>query len=141
MKQITIFSFVVLMVLSSISCNVQGGKKESTQRSISAKVEVYYFHLARRCKTCLSVEETARKAVEVLYPEMVKTGEYVFKAINLDESENKVFAEELGIGGQTLLVVSGKNRLDITDKGFLNAHDLEKMKEEIQKAVDQALKG
>lgn len=141
MKQITIFSFVVLMVLSSISCNVQGSKKESSKRSVSAKVEVYYFHLARRCKTCLAVESTAKRAVEALYPEMVKSGEYIFKAINLDEPENKALAEELGIGGQTLLIVSGKNKVDITDKGFMNAHDLDKMKEEIQKAVDQALKG
>jgi predicted transcriptional regulator len=87
------------------------------------------------------VEENARKAVESLYADKVKKGDYSFKGINLDEDSSKSIAEKLGIGGQTLLVVSGNKKIDITDKGFMNAHDLEKMKDEIKKAVELALKG
>ena len=50
-------------------------------------------------------------------------------------------AAKLGVGGQSLLVVCGNNKVDITDKGFMNAHDLEKMEVEIKKAVEQATKG
>ena len=141
MKQITLFSFALLLILGNWSCNAQANKKAEANTTVSAKVEVYYFHFTRRCATCLSVEENAKKAVESLYADKVKKGEYSFKGINLDDDGSKSIAEKLGIGGQTLLVVSGNKKIDITDKGFMNAHDLEKMKEEIKKAVELALKG
>jgi hypothetical protein len=140
MKQITIFGFGLFMLLGAMSCNAQENKKEKAQQAVSAKVEVYYFHFTRRCATCMAVEENAQKAMETLYPEQVKAGEYTFKGVNLDEGNNKADAEKLGVGGQTLLVVCGDKKIDITDKGFLNANDLEKMKEEIKKAVELALK-
>jgi hypothetical protein len=141
MKQITLFSFSLLILFGSWSCNAQSNKKTDAKVSASAKVEVYYFHFTRRCATCLSVEENARKAVESLYADQVKSGEYSFKGINLDDDSNKSIADKLGVGGQTLLVVSGDKKIDITDKGFMNAHDPEKMKEEIRRAVELALKG
>lgn len=141
MKQIAFFSFALLLILGNWSCNAQTNKKADANTTVSAKVEVYYFHFTRRCATCLSVEENARKAVESLYADKVKKGDYSFKGINLDEDSSKSIAEKLGIGGQTLLVVSGDKKIDITDKGFMNAHDLEKMKDEIKKAVELALKG
>jgi hypothetical protein len=141
MKQITLISFALLLMLGNGSCNAQTGKNAEAKSSVSAIVEVYYFHFTRRCATCLSVEENAKKAVETLYADKVKNGEYSFKGINLDEDSSKPIAEKLGIGGQTLLVVCGDKKIDITDKGFMNAHDFEKMKEEIKKAVELALKG
>jgi hypothetical protein len=87
----------------------------------------------------MAVEENAKKAVEALYPDKVKTGEYSFSVINLDDASSKEIAKKLSVGGQTLLVVRGDKKIDITDKGFLNAHDLEKMKVEIKSAVDKVL--
>jgi len=141
MKQITLFSFAMLLLLGKVSCNAQTNKNAEAKSGVSAKVEVYYFHFTRRCATCLSVEENAKKAVETLYADKVKKGEYSFKGVNLDDESSKPIAEKLGIGGQTLLVVCGDKKIDITDKGFMNAHDFEKMKEEIKKAVELALKG
>jgi hypothetical protein len=141
MKQITLFSFALLLLLGNGTCKAQTNRNAEAKSSVSAKVEVYYFHFTRRCATCLSVEENARKAVETLYADKIKKGEYSFKGVNLDDESSKPIAEKLGIGGQTLLVVCGDKKIDITDKGFMNAHDFEKMKEEIKKAVELALKG
>jgi hypothetical protein len=141
MKSITMFSFALVMLLGSFSCSAQTNKKADVKSTVAVKVEVYYFHFTRRCNTCESVESNAKLAVESLYADKVKTGEYTFKGINLDDESSKAIAEKLGVGGQTLLIVYGDKKIDITDKGFMNAHDLEKMKEEIKKAVEQALKG
>jgi len=138
MKNIVVFSFALLMMLS---CNAQTNKKENAKSTASAKVEVYYFHFTQRCSTCHAVEDNAKSAYESLYPDKVKKGEYVFKGLNLDDANSKAVAEKLGVGGQTLLVVCGDKKVDITDKGFMNAHDLERMKVEIKKAVEQVLKG
>src|SRR5664279_1073536 len=141
MKQFSLFSFALLLMLGSWSCNAQVNKVAATKSAVAAKVDVYYFHFTRRCTTCMSVEENAKKAVESMYADKVSKGEYSFKGINLDDESSKAIAEKLGVGGQTLLVVCGNKKIDITDKGFLNAHDLKKMKEEIKKAVELALKG
>jgi hypothetical protein len=139
MKSITMFSFALFILLGSFSCNAQTNKKADANSTVSAKVEVYYFHFTRRCNTCMSVEENAKLAVESLYADKVKSGEYSFKGLNLDDANSKAIAEKLGVGGQTLLVVCGTKKIDITDKGFMNAHDLEKMKDEIKKAVTNVL--
>ena len=141
MKQIIFFSYVLIMMLGVLSCDAQDSKNKNLQKTVSAKIEVYYFHFTRRCSTCMSVEENAKKSIEALYPDKVKAGEYIFKSVNLDDTSSKVLAEKYGIGGQTLLVICGNKKIDITDKGFMNAHNLEKMKEEIKKAIESALKG
>lgn len=141
MKNILMSSFALIMLLGSFLCNAQTNKKADAKSTVSTKVEVYYFHFTQRCSTCHAVEDNAKNAVEALYPEQVKKGEYAFEGLNLDDASSKAIAEKLGVGGQTLLVVCGSKKIDITDKGFMDAHDLEKMKEEIKKAVEQALKG
>jgi hypothetical protein len=141
MKNIVMFSFALVMMLGTLSCNAQTSKKANAKSAASTKVEVYYFHFTQRCTTCHAVEDNAKSAVEALYPEQVKKGEYSFKGLNLDDASSKAIAEKLGVGGQTLLVVCGGKKVDITDKGFMNAHDLEKMKAEIKKAIELALKG
>jgi hypothetical protein len=139
MRSIALSATILLVLLTSVSCKNQVSKKEIAQNLNSSNVNVYYFHFTRRCATCLAIEENARKAVEELYSVEIKTGDYSFKAINLDDSGSKEIAKKLGVGGQTLLVVRGDKRIDITDKGFLNAHDPGKMKEEIKSAVDKVL--
>jgi hypothetical protein len=139
MKQIMLLVSILAMMLINTPCNSQGNKNEVAQTLNSLKVGVYYFHFTRRCSTCLAIEENARKAVEALFPDKVKTGDYSFTALNLDEAGSKGIADKLGVGGQTLLVVCGDKKIDITDKGFLNAHDLEKMKVEIKSAIDKVL--
>ena len=130
---------VLTLMLISMSCNGQTNKKESAQAINSSKVSVYYFHFTRRCETCKAVEDNAKKAVEELYPNEVKTGTYTFTSINLDEAEYKNLAEKLGVGGQTLLVVRGDKKIDITGEGFMNARNLDKMKEEIKTTVEKIL--
>jgi hypothetical protein len=139
MKQTALLATLLLLMSGIISCNSQSTSKAVAQKGESSNVKVYYFHFTRRCATCLAVEENARKAVEALYPDKVKTGEYSFTAINIDDAGSKEIANKLGVGGQALLVVRGDKKIDMTDKGFLNAHDLDKMKEEIKSAVDKVL--
>jgi len=105
------------------------------------KIEVYYFHYTRRCMTCNNVEKVSRDAVEQQYTAKVKAGEIAFKSVNLDEKEGEAIGEKLKVEGQSLLIVSGDKRVDLTEKGFLYANNnAEKLKAEIKKAIDRLLK-
>jgi hypothetical protein len=136
MKKIILWSFA-LMMLGGISCNAQGAKKQETKAIVSSKVEVYYFHFTRRCMTCNAVEAEAKKAVEAMYPKLVKSGKITFQAINLDEASSKAAAEKCGAEGQSLLVMGGGKRIDLTSQGFMYARsNPEKLKAELKKAID-----
>ena len=139
MKKLALMSTLLVLVLSTISCSGQGNKQVVTQTVNSQKVAVYYFHFTRRCATCMAVEENARKAVEALYPNEVKSGEYSFTSLNLDDASTKGIADKLGVGGQTMMVVRGDKKLDITSAVWRSAHDLDKMKVEIKSGIDKVL--
>ena len=104
------------------------------------KVDVFYFHFTRRCMTCNNVEKVSKEAVETQFAAQVKSGEIAFKSVNLDEKEGEAIGAKYKIEGQTLIVISGDKRVDLTDKGFMYANDSPaKLKAEIKKAVDGML--
>ncbi|HNX86486.1 MAG TPA: nitrophenyl compound nitroreductase subunit ArsF family protein [Bacteroidales bacterium] len=127
----TMLIFLAFMMVSGIFAGSPATKK----------IEVYYFHFTRRCMTCNNVEKVSKEAVEQQYAEKVKAGEITFKSINLDEKEGEAIGAKLKVEGQTLLIVSGEKRVDLTDKGFLYANNSpEKLKAEIRKAINEMLK-
>jgi hypothetical protein len=139
MKKVIFLSFALFMLMGSFIANAQNAKKQETKKTTTPKIEVYYFHFSQRCATCHAVEDNSKLAVTSLYPEKVKIGEYSFKGVNLDEASSKTIAAKLGISGQTLLVISGDKKVDITSKAFMYAHDPIKIKAEIKKAVESVL--
>ena len=135
-------TYIYLVLAVILSCGIFAFKAETKkeQSQNKPKVEVYYFHFTQRCSTCIALEENSKKALESLYPDKIKSNEYSFKALNLDEKDVAALAKKYDVSGQTLLFVCGKKKVDLTDKGFLNAHDVEKLKIEIKKAVEQVTK-
>ena len=111
------------------------------QTSSGDKVEVFYFHLTRRCVTCQAVENVAREAVGELYADEVKSGLVVFRSLNLEDKANEPVAERVKATGQCLLVVSGDARIDLTSDGFMYArNNPEKLRDGLKKAIDPLLK-
>lgn len=139
MKRVILFASILVLIFGSISCNNQGNKKEVAQAISTSDVNVYYFHFTRRCATCMAVEENAYKAIEALYPNEVKAGVYSFTSLNLDEASTKEIADKLGVGGQSLMIVHGDKKIDITSAAWMAAQDPEKMKVEIQSGIDKVL--
>lgn len=132
--------FALVAILPAVACNAQG-TREATAAGKSGNVEAYYFHFNTRCVTCKAVEAEAKADLEILYPELVKSGKVSFKAVNLDDPSSKAIAEKLGVNGQTLLLVNGTQRINITNEGFLYArNDPEKFKAVIKEKVDGLLK-
>jgi hypothetical protein len=60
-----------------------------------------------------------------------------FQSLNLEEASNKTIAEKLGVSGQTLLIVKGDRKINLTNEGFMYAVvKPEKFKEIINEKVD-----
>jgi len=138
MKQVITFLFIIfaLTSVSSYAQLYQKGATDAKNLNVEAsEVQVYYFHYNARCETCRTVESQAKDDVETLYDEAVS-----FQAVNLDEKSSKAIADKLKVSGQTLLVVKGDTKIDITNEGFLYATTKpEKLKTIIKEKVDNLL--
>jgi hypothetical protein len=140
MKKLLLIS-LVLITLAGISCNAQTNQKTAPAVSENSDVEVYYFHMIMRCATCKTVEAEARKNVEMLYPDQVKSGRISFIALNLEEATGKSMGEKLGVNSQTLLIVKGDQKINITNEGFLYAVSQPQKFTEIMKSkIDPLIK-
>lgn len=130
MKQIIFLSFTIIMVLGNWSCNAQTDKKEI--KTSTAKVEAYYFHFTARCITCKTVESETKANIESLYG-----GKVSFQSLNLEDESTKALAEKLKVSGQSLLIVKGDTKINITNEGFMYArNNPEKFKSIIKEKVD-----
>ena len=136
------FLLALTIMVPLLSCNGPQEKKV-TQASVTAssdKIEAYYFHFTARCVTCKTIEAKTKENLETLYPNQVKLGLITFQSINLEEASSKPLAEKLGVSGQTLLIVKGDQKINLTNEGFLYAvAKPEKFKEIINEKVDGLL--
>ena len=132
MKRIIFLSFA-LTILFNFGCDAQVVLKK-TANALN-QIETYYFHNSVRCTTCKTVEAEAKSDLLSLYGEQL-----VFKSMNLEEASTNAIAEKLKISGQTLLIVKGDQRLNLTNEGFLYAvSNPAKFKKIIKQKVDKLL--
>ena len=140
MRKFLLMSFV-LITLVGISCSAQTNQKPTSPVTKSGDVEVYYFHMTTRCVTCKTIEAEARKDIEMLYPEQFKSGKITFTALNIEEPAGQITGEKLGVNSQTLLIVKGDQKINITNEGFLYAvSQPQKFTEVMKSKIDPLIK-
>jgi len=140
MQAIRLF-FALLFIVPVISCTAQSSnKQEEASDTNSDKIEAYYFHFSARCTTCKTIEASAKENLETLYPNQFNQGLITFQSVNLEEAPTKHLAERLGVSGQTLLIVKGDTKINLTNERFMYAVvKPEKFKEIINEKVDGLL--
>ena len=140
MKLFKLTFLIVFVSLSFFSCNAQNNEDSESAVATSENIEVYYFHFTNRCVTCNAVEDETKMVIETFYGDEMKEGKIDFKSVNLDENEGKNLAKSLRVSGQTLLLVKGKKKVDLTSQGFMNARtNPEKFQKVLQNNFDKLL--
>lgn len=135
MKTLQIFLVGIMAFSMNISSSAQSDKKnEVTIVTESDKVEVYYFHYTRRCVTCKSLEDGTKNAIADLYGNKVKFAHY-----NLNELAGDAKGKEIGVSGQSLLIVNGDTKINITNEGFMNARNPDNLKAILKAKIDPLL--
>lgn len=139
MKTVLLNLTLIVLLISLVSCNSINGNEEKKEAitSKTENIEVYYFHYTRRCATCTAVENVTKETIEELYVTQVEAGRVVFKTINLDEPESEEIAAKLEVSSQTLLIVAGDKKENMTTDAFMNAKsNPEKLREIIKSTID-----
>lgn len=131
MKKTFIQIIALFLIMGSLSCNAKT-KKNEVSTAVTDKVEVYYFHFSGRCVTCQAVESVAKASLQSFYGDKIP-----FSSVNLDEAYGKALAKKLGVAGQTLLIVKGETKINITNEGFMYArNNPDKFKSIIKEKID-----
>lgn len=136
MKHLHLIIFAFLALTMNISCTGQSGEKKNTATiSDSGPVEVFYFHNTRRCATCNAVEDVTKAALAEHFGNTIP-----FTSYNLEEAEGKEKAENIGVAGQTLVIVKGETKINLTNEGFMYARsNPEKLESLIKEKIDPLL--
>ena len=117
MKTLKLLVLVVVSISLYMSCSSQNNANQKDQATISDKeLSVYYFHFERRCVTCKAVESVTKEALAEMYD-----GTVPFISVNLDDEEGKEIAGKIGVSSQSLLIVKGDERFDLTAEAFMSA--------------------
>jgi hypothetical protein len=120
-------SFLLMIIaLIFFGCNApttdnQTSENQTDEIVQSDDIQVYYFHNTKRCATCNAVEDETLMALELFYKENIEAGTIEFTSLNLEEEEGETMAQALQVSGQTLLIVKGETRVNLTNDGFMNA--------------------
>ena len=129
------FRFILMLALFIPIIGLSQTNKNEAKAASPNQVEAYYFHNTSRCVTCKTVEAEAKADLQSLYGSQV-----TFKALNLEDEATKAIAKKLEVSGQTLLLVKGDQKINITNEGFLYARtNPAKFKKIIKEKVDQLL--
>lgn len=129
--------FIGLILISQTFVGTAQSQNNDAQASIktNSNVEVYYFHMTRRCLTCQAVEKVTKEALNEYYGNKVP-----FAGYNLEEEVGEAKGKDLEVSGQTLVIVSGDSKINITNEAFMYARsNPDKLKEIIKEKVDALL--
>lgn len=142
MKKMIFILLVFTTIIGYMACGKTTSQQKDQATVSTGTIEVYYFHYTRRCATCQAVENVTKEALESNYAKELKDGKIVFTSVNLDEKSSEEIAAKFQVAIQTLLIVRGDQKTDMTETGFKYARtEPDKLKQEIKSLVDQFLKG
>lgn len=130
-----IISLVALLLVLTACGNKQ--KNDSAEASESftfdnSKTTVIYFHSNHRCATCMAVENVTKEALAENFK-----GSVPFYSLDINEASNKAVMEQYAVGGQTLLVIKGDKKTNVTSNAFMFARSKpEKVKSELVSTIE-----
>jgi hypothetical protein len=77
------------------------------------QVIAYYFHGTFRCSSCLRIEQYSKEAIEKYFGNELKSGELVFKVINVEEKENEHFVNDYQLYTKSLVITLVKDGKEV----------------------------
>jgi hypothetical protein len=107
------------------------------------KLTIYYFHTNYRCWTCNQFERLTKEVLNEDYAERLSSGVVDFKAINVEEDNNKHFIQEYRLVTKSLILSLEGQAKELEwknlDQIWALARDAEKFKSYVRKGINQYL--
>ncbi|MBF0105646.1 MAG: hypothetical protein HQM16_10010 [Deltaproteobacteria bacterium] len=72
---------------------------------IESGVVAYYFHGARRCKTCRTIEAYTKEALDLVFLDAITKGQLLWSVINIDLPGNEHFIHDYQLSSSSVILV------------------------------------
>lgn len=116
--------FMIALCVGMAACGNGNASNESKEQVKKDAVEVLYFHSKQRCATCVAIEKNTKELLETTFANKLRSGEVVFKAVDINEEEE--LADKYEVSWSSLVIVdydkNGKEEAtNLTEFAFANA--------------------
>jgi hypothetical protein len=139
MRKIATLFFIVSIFLCGSFANAQDSGNKPTGRVIA-----YYFHGTFRCYSCTMIEGYSREAIESNFKEALASGKLEFKAVNVEERDNRHFIDDYQLYTKSLILSLVKDGKEIKSKNLTKiweyARNKQRFFEYVKEEVNNFLK-
>ena len=116
---LSLFGVIIVMAKNNsrqINTNSAGETANKTQaqsvKNSADKAEVFLFHSAQRCASCITIGKFAGETVNEYFQSELRDGKIEFREINIDLPENKELARKFQASGSSLFINAISNEKD-----------------------------
>jgi hypothetical protein len=110
----------------------------------NSRVIAFYCHGNFRCATCRNIEKYSGEAIEKYFSKELSTGKLEFKAVNVEEGENRHYIKDYQLFSRSLILVLYKDDKQVKWKNlkevWTHAGDKEKFFQYVKDEVEGFLK-
>ena len=82
------------------------------------RVDVIYFHVNRRCVTCLCFEQHINYVIDTYFEDAINNGKLTYQVLNIQQAENADIAKKYGAVGSQMFI-------NVIIKGIDNIEDIQ----------------
>lgn len=130
--------FLYFLIFSLFSYAEEKNQKQE------GRVVAFYFHTTHRCSTCLKIENLSKQTIEKYFSKEVKEGKIVFMPVNIEEEENKHYADDYQLYTKSLIFSIFKDGKEIKwknlDKIWLKVRNEEDFQKYVKEEMENFLK-
>ncbi len=112
----SIFLMIGFAVPALAAANADGADPQNTTNP--HHFIAIYFHTTLRCPTCHRIETLSEEAIKRTFANELETGTLVWRAINVDESENKHYNADYQLFTKSVIISEVKDGKEIRWKNL-----------------------
>ena len=116
MKKWYLLASIALLLLACGS----NSQTIDTHATNDGKLHIYYFHTAKRCPTCLTIEQATEQVLQANYTQHLGD-KIVYQSINLSDPQNTSLANYYQVAWSSLILHRDNQRIDLTQEAFAYA--------------------
>ena len=116
MKKWYLLASIALLLLACGS----NSQTTDTHATNDGKLHIYYFHTAKRCPTCLAIEQATEQVLQTHYTQHLGD-KIIYQAVDLSDPQNTSLANYYQVAWSSLILYRDNQRIDLTQEAFAYA--------------------
>jgi len=107
--------FAVLILLAG---GTGAAETKTDKPPEKTKILASYFYTTYRCSSCVKIEKWSHEAIKASFPKALEEDRLVWRAVNVDEPENKHFLKDYKLFTKALVISEIKGEKEIKWKNL-----------------------